>query len=88
MLILLLKIKPDKIDFSNIKGLQHLTEILELQKYTKINIDVFDVVGWANHYYTAIQRLVRVICLKNYAHPSSLKIIFIHGRERYRFQIY
>src|SRR3989339_1997756 len=46
------KIKPDRIDFSNIKGLQRLTEILEIQKYTKIHIDVFDVVGWANHYYT------------------------------------
>lgn len=45
------KIKPDKINFSNIKGLQRLTEILEIQKYTKIHIDVFNVVGWANHYY-------------------------------------
>lgn len=45
------KIKPDRIDFSNIKGLHRLTEILEIQKYTKIHIDVFDVVGWANHYY-------------------------------------
>lgn len=45
------KIKPGKVDFSTIKGLQRLTEILEIQKYTKIHVDVFDVVGWANHYY-------------------------------------
>ena len=45
------KIKPEKIVFSNIKGLQRLTEILEIQKYTKIHIDVFNVVGWATHYY-------------------------------------
>lgn len=47
------KIKSEKIDFSSINGLQRLTEILEIEKYTKIHIDVFNVVGWANHYYTA-----------------------------------
>jgi hypothetical protein len=45
-------IKPERIDYSNLKGLQRLTEILGTENFTKINIDVFDVVGWANHYYT------------------------------------
>jgi hypothetical protein len=46
------KIKPEKIDYSKISGLQRIIEILEREDFTKIHIDVFDVVGWANHYYT------------------------------------
>lgn len=45
-------IKPKKIDYSNLKGLQNLTEILDTENFTKINIDVFDVVGWADNFYT------------------------------------
>lgn len=47
------KIKPEKIDHSNISGLQRIIEILNKVSFTKINIDLFDVVGWANRYYTA-----------------------------------
>ncbi|NCU28455.1 MAG: hypothetical protein EOM85_02175 [Candidatus Moranbacteria bacterium] len=46
------KIKPEKIEYGNLKGLQKIIEILENENFTKINIDVFDVVGWANRYYT------------------------------------
>ena len=45
------KIKPERIDYSNFKGLQKIIEILGKENYTKIHIDVFDVVGWANRYY-------------------------------------
>lgn len=45
------KIKPETIDYSKISGLQRIIEILEKEDFTRINIDVFDVVGWANHYY-------------------------------------
>lgn len=45
--------QPEKIDFSILAGLHRVTEILSKEKYTKINIDVFDVVGWTNRYYLA-----------------------------------
>lgn len=45
------KIRPEKIDYSNLSGLKRITEILETEKYTKIHIDLFDVVGWANRFY-------------------------------------
>ena len=44
------KIRPEKIDYSNISGLQRIIEILNKEHFTKINIDVFDVVGWANRF--------------------------------------
>lgn len=45
------KNRLEKIDYSNLAGLRRITEILEIEKYTKINIDLFDVVGWANRFY-------------------------------------
>lgn len=45
------KIKPKKIDYNDLKGLHHLTEILDVENYTKVHIDVFAVVGWANRFY-------------------------------------
>ncbi|PIP31446.1 hypothetical protein COX24_03560 [bacterium (Candidatus Gribaldobacteria) CG23_combo_of_CG06-09_8_20_14_all_37_87_8] len=45
------KIKPEKVNYSILKGLNRLTEILDVENYTKIHIDVFDVVGWANRFY-------------------------------------
>lgn len=45
------KIKPEKVNYSILKGLNRLTEILDVENYTKIHIDVFDVVGWASRFY-------------------------------------
>jgi len=45
------KIRPEKIDYSNLSGLKRITEILQIEKYTKIHIDLFDVVGWAERFY-------------------------------------
>lgn len=67
------KIKPDKIDFSNIKGLQRLTEILEIQKYTKIHIDVFSVVGWANHFYTVNPKASKSKLFEELRSPKKFK---------------
>lgn len=67
------KIKPDRIDFSNIKGLQRLTEILEIQKYTKIHIDVFSVVGWANHFYTVNPKASKSKLFEELRSPKKFK---------------
>jgi len=41
----------ERIDYSNLTGLRRITEIIDTEKYTKIHIDLFDVVGWANRFY-------------------------------------
>jgi hypothetical protein len=46
------KIKPEEIDYSHILGLQQIIETLKKEHFTKVSIDLFDVVGWANHFYT------------------------------------
>lgn len=45
------KNQPEKIDYSEPNGLRHILEILDIQKFTKVHIDVFDVVGWAERFY-------------------------------------
>ena len=67
------KIKPDRIDFSNIKGLQRLTEVLEVQKYTRIHIDVFNVVGWSNHYYTLNPKASKSKLFEELRSPKNFK---------------
>ena len=78
------KIKPEKIAYSNISGLQRIIEILNKERFTKINIDLFDVVGWANHYYTAnpkasksrlYEELRTPKVFKNYIYPWKGKDI-------------
>jgi len=66
-------IKPEKIDFSNIRGLNRLTNILEIMKFTRIHIDVFDVVGWANHYYTQNPKASKSKLFEELRSPKQLK---------------
>ncbi len=43
--------EPEKIYYGNINGLSRTIEILNNEEYTKVHIDVFDVVGWADNFY-------------------------------------
>lgn len=67
------KIKPEKMDYSNLRGLQKIIEILEKENYTKINIDVFDVVGWANHYYTLNPKASKSKLFEELRNPKQFK---------------
>ena len=53
--------------------MQRLTEILEIQKYTKIHIDVFDVVGWANHFYTVNPKASKSKLFEELRSPKKFK---------------
>ncbi len=72
------KIKPEKVDYTNLKGLNRLTEILEVENYTKINIDVFDVVGWANHFYTKNPKASKSDLFEELRKPKQFKD-YIHA---------
>ena len=45
------KSKHENIDYSNISGLERIIEILKKVNFTKVHINLFDVVGWANKFY-------------------------------------
>jgi len=67
------KTKPEKIDYSKLKGLNRLTEILDIENYTKVHIDVFDVVGWANHYYTKNPKASKSDLFEELRKPKQFK---------------
>ena len=64
------QIKPQKIDYSTLKGLQNLTEILDTDNFTKINIDVFCVVGWAERYYREVLNSTKIQMFKELQQPK------------------
>ncbi len=67
------KIKPEKIDYSSISGLQRIIEILNKENFTKIHIDVFDVVGWANYYYNLNPKASKSKLFEELRKPKQLK---------------
>lgn len=67
------KIKPEKVDYGNLKGLQKIIEILEKENYTKVNIDVFDVVGWSNHYYALNPKASKSKLFEELRNPKQFK---------------
>lgn len=67
------KIQPERIDFSNLDGLQRITEVLKTERYTKVHIDVFDVVGWANNYYTKNPKASKSNLFEELRAPKQLK---------------
>lgn len=76
------KIKPEKVNYSEIAGLEKLTKILQEEGFIRIHIDVYDVVGWANRFYfenpkatkTALfNELKKPICFKKLIYPWKEK---------------
>lgn len=78
------KIQPEKIDYSKPSGLSRVLEILETEKYTKIHIDLFDVVGWANRFYQENPSTNKIKFFKELRMPKRFAT-FIHpwkGEEK------
>lgn len=67
------KIKPEKVDYGDISGLYRVIEILKKVSFTKINIDLFNVVGWANHYYTTNPKASKSKLYEELRNPKAFK---------------
>lgn len=68
------KIKPEKINFVESAGVRRVKEIIEVEKYTKINIDVFDVVGWANRFYSENPTASKIKLFKELRAPKHFAV--------------
>ncbi len=66
------KIESEKVDYSSLKGLNRLTEILDVEDYTKVHIDVFDVVGWSNRFYQENPTASKIKLFKELCAPKHL----------------
>lgn len=67
------KEKPEVINFSNIKGLSRLTEILGAEEFVKIHIDIYDVVGWANRFYAENPGVTKIKLFEEFREPKYFK---------------
>lgn len=67
------KIRPENIDYSKMSGLERIIEVLNKERFTKIHIDVFDVVGWANHFYAANPKASKSGLFKELRTPRVFK---------------
>ena len=77
------QIQPQKINYSTLKGLQKLIEILNTDNYTKINIDVFCVVGWAERFYRETPNTTKLQMFNELRQPKHFEkyINAWHGNE-------
>lgn len=64
------KVQPEKIDYSKINGLRRITDILETEGYTKVHIDVFDVVGWSEKFYRENPSASKIKLFKELRQPK------------------
>ncbi len=67
------EIKPEKIIYNNIAGLSRLTEILQDEGFIKIHIDIYDVVGWANRFYSENPKATKTELFNELKKPKHFK---------------
>lgn len=66
-------IKPKKIDYSKISGLEELAHTIQNEGFTKVHIDIYDVVGWANRFYSEKPKASKKAFFKEISQPSHFK---------------
>jgi hypothetical protein len=63
-------VRPQKIGYGQLAGLRRITEILEVEKYTKVHIDLFDVVGWSSRFYRENSTASKIKLFKELRSPK------------------
>jgi len=71
------KIQPDTVKYNNLLGLQRLIEIFQCENFTKIHIDVFCVVGWAERFYRENPKATKIQMFDELRNPQHfVNLIF------------
>jgi hypothetical protein len=61
------------IHYNSPEGIRHITEILGDASFVKVHIDIFDVVGWANHFYTVNPKASKSKLFEELRSPKKFK---------------
>jgi len=67
------EIKSEKVIYNNIAGLSRLTEILQDEGFIKIHIDIYDVVGWTNRFYSEKPKATKTDLFNELKKPKHFK---------------
>src|SRR3989344_5366081 len=77
-------IKPEVIKYDKPIGIQRITELLQTNNFTKVTIDIYDVVGWSNRFYTENQRASKIKLFEEFRKPKYFKKLIYpwKGKEK------
>ena len=64
---------PETINYGSPVGLGKLINVIEDEGYIKVHIDIYDVVGWANRYYSENPTATKKAFFKEIAEPTKFK---------------
>ncbi len=66
-------IKPEVIKYDKPAGIQRVTELLQTNNFTKVTIDIYDVVGWSNRFYAENPRATKIKLFEELRKPVFFK---------------
>ena len=77
-------IKPEVIKYDKPIGIQRITELLQTNNFTKVTIDIYDVVGWSNRFYNENPRASKIKLFKELREPKYFKKLIYpwKGKEK------
>jgi hypothetical protein len=67
------KIKSENINYSKPNGIGDIATILEDERFTKINIDMFCVIGWAERFYNENPKATKIEMFQELRNPKHFK---------------
>ena len=74
------KIKSEIVKYNNHRGLKRVFDIFDTEKFTKIHIDVFCVVGWAERFYRENPKATKIEMFDELRNPKHFSD-FIYAWE-------
>src|SRR3989344_7115222 len=77
-------IKPEVIKYGKPVGIQRISELVQTNNFTKVTIDIYDVVGWSNRFYTENPRANKIKLFEEFREPKYFKKLIYpwKGKEK------
>lgn len=67
------KIKPEVIKYDKPAGIQRITELVQTSNFIKVTIDIYDVVGWSDRFYTEKPKATKIKLFEELREPKHFK---------------
>ena len=66
-------IKPEVIKYDKPVGIQRIIELVQTNNFTKVTIDIYDVVGWSNRFYSENPKATKIKLFEEFREPKYFK---------------
>ncbi len=77
-------LKPEVIKYDKPAGIQRITELVQTNNFTKVTIDIYDVVGWSNRFYAENPKATKIKLFEELRKPKCFKKLIYpwKGKEK------